>query len=91
MKSDRVNDFYNVGTGIKTSLKELAELLCKITSFNKGIQYKANNNKTFVKNRIGSPEKAIQELDYKYEISLEEGLSQLIDWRNEQKKNDTYI
>lgn len=91
MKSERVNDFYNVGTGIKTSLKELAELLCKITSFKKGIQYKANNNKTFVKNRIGSPEKAIQELNYRFEISLEEGLRQLIDWRNEQKKNDTYI
>ena len=39
MKSSSNNGFYNVGTGIKTSLKEIAELLLKLTNSNLKIKY----------------------------------------------------
>ena len=39
MKSDISDQFYNVGTGIRTSLKELAELLVDLTGCTKKINY----------------------------------------------------
>ena len=39
MKSNAVDSFYNVGTGKKTSLKSLAELLVQITNCKKPIKY----------------------------------------------------
>ena len=57
MKSDSNDSFYNVGTGIRTSLKQLAELILEITECNKQINYKPRTQNTFVKNRIGCPQK----------------------------------
>jgi len=84
MKSDSTDEFYNVGTGIRTSVKELAELILDITGSDLQIQYEPAGQ-TFVKNRIGCPKKAEQEIDYKYSIELREGLIALIEWRNSHK------
>ena len=84
MKSDSTDEFYNVGTGIRTSIKELAELILDITGSDLQIQYEPAGQ-TFVKNRIGCPKKAEQEIDYKYSIELREGLIALIEWRNSHK------
>ncbi|WP_018124263.1 NAD-dependent epimerase/dehydratase family protein [Desulfovibrio oxyclinae] len=80
MKSDATDSFYNVGTGIKTSIKQLAELLLELTGSDLEIEYKPGGL-TFVKNRVGCPEKAEQEIDFKAEKQLREGLSELIEWR----------
>jgi nucleoside-diphosphate-sugar epimerase len=85
MKSDSTDEFYNVGTGIRTSIKELAELILDITGSDLQIQYEPAGQ-TFVKNRIGCPKKAEQKIDYKYSIQLREGLIALIDWRNSHKE-----
>jgi UDP-glucose 4-epimerase len=80
MKSDAVDEFYNVGTGIRTSIKELAEMILKITGSNLSVQYEPAGL-TFVKNRIGCPKKAIDQIGFKASVTLEEGLKQLIEWR----------
>lgn len=80
MKSDVVDEFYNVGTGKRTSIKELAELILSITKPELELRYE-EGGLTFVKNRIGCPEKAIKEIGFKSSIGLEEGLRDLIDWR----------
>jgi UDP-glucose 4-epimerase len=82
MKSDTVDQFYNVGTGIRTSIKELAELVLKITGSNHQVQYEPGGL-TFVKNRIGCPKKASSEIGFKSSVNLEEGLKQLIEWRSQ--------
>ena len=82
MKSDAVDRNYNVGTGVRTSLKELAEKLLEITNSDKCIEYIPSSQATLVKNRIGDPKLAAQHLGYKYEIDLDEGLKRLIDWRS---------
>ena len=81
MKAEAVDQFYNVGTGIRTSIKELAEMILKVTGSNLGIQYEPGGL-TFVKNRIGCPKKATAEIDFKSSIQLEDGLKKLIAWRN---------
>ena len=85
MKSEAQDRNYNVGTGIRTSLKELAEKLIEITKCDKPIQYKPSSQATLVKNRIGDPRLAAQHLGYKFQIDLNEGLVRLIEWRNNHK------
>lgn len=80
MKADTADEFYNVGTGIRTSIKELAEKILEITKSNLSVQYEPAGL-TFVKNRIGCPKKAIEQIGFKSEISLEGGLKKLIEWR----------
>ncbi len=85
MKSDQTDSFYNVGTGIRTSLKELAELIVELTGCKKEITYKESSQATLVKNRIGSPKKASDEINFTYSLELKEGLKKLIEWRNKHK------
>lgn len=81
MKAETVDSFYNVGTGKRTSLKELAELLINLTGSNQPIQYAPRSQATLVRNRIGSPKKASAEIGFTAEIDLREGLERLISWR----------
>ncbi len=85
MKGSISNEFYNVGTGIRTNLKELAEKLLELTGSKQKIKYKRRDQDTFVRNRIGCPEKAMNEIGYKAEIELQEGLQKLIQWRRAHK------
>jgi UDP-glucose 4-epimerase len=81
MQADTTDEFYNVGTGKRTSLKELAELLLHLTGCNRGIQYAPRSAATLVRNRIGDPDKAIRDIDFTAELDLREGLKRLINWR----------
>jgi len=85
LKSDTVDQFYNVGMGIKTSIKELTEITLKIYGSGLNIEYKPEGT-TFVTNRIGSTKKAEKELGFKAGIHLEEGLIKLIEWRKAHKE-----
>lgn len=80
MKADATDGFYNVGTGVRTSLRELAELVLDITGSDAGIRYEPQGL-TFVKNRIGDPTAAARDLGYTAAVGLEQGLGELIAWR----------
>ena len=85
MKSDATNEFYNVGTGKRTTLKELAEKLLNLTGCNKEIKYAERSQATLVRNRIGSPTKATAEIGFTANIDLDDGLTRLIEWRASHK------
>lgn len=85
MKADKVDRFYNVGTGRRTSLRELAQLLLQLTGCNQPIRYAPRSQATLVRNRIGSPVRAKAELGFEAEIGLREGLERLIAWRKTHK------
>ena len=86
MKADIADEFYNVGTGKRTSLKELAERLLVLTRSDKEIQYAPRSQATLVRNRIGDPKKASQQIGFTAEIELDEGLRRLIEWRSMHKE-----
>lgn len=81
MKGETTDRFYNVGTGKRTSLKELAEMLIKLTRSTKPINYAARSQATLVRNRVGCPKRASSEIGFTAGIDLMEGLQRLIDWR----------
>ena len=87
-KSDIKLGYYNVGTEVQTSIKELCDLILKLKNSNLKIKYNpysADDARQLVQNRIGSRQKAEIDLGFKYSYSLEEGLKELINWR---KKNN---
>ena len=85
MKSEATDENYNVGTGIRTSLKELAEIIIEITGCDKPINYAPRSQATLVKNRVGDPVKASKEIDFTAQIDLRDGLQRLISWRASHK------
>jgi UDP-glucose 4-epimerase len=81
MKADVVDRFYNVGTGKRTTLKELAETLLRLTGTNQAICYAPRSQATLVRNRIGSPKRATEEIGFTATTTLDQGLRNLIVWR----------
>lgn len=86
MKSNATDLNYNIGTGKRTSLRELAALITEITGCDKPIQFSPSSQATLVRNRIGCPKKASAEIGFYATIGLREGLERLIDWRDSHKE-----
>lgn len=85
LQSDCQYGMYNVGRGIKTSIKELAELLLRLSGREDlGVQYEPAGQ-TFVTNRVGCPKAAERDIGFRWSIELEAGMQSLIDWRNSHK------
>jgi UDP-glucose 4-epimerase len=83
MKADTTDRYYNVGTGIKTTILELTQKLIEVTNAKSEIVYEPAGL-TFVKNRIGSAERAADEIGFVASTPLEEGLTKLAEWHRSQ-------
>lgn len=83
--SDITFGFYNVGTEVQTTIKELCDLILRLKGSDLSVTFKPyppDDARQFVKNRIGSAKKAEADLGFRYRYSLQEGLMKLIEWRN---------
>lgn len=84
LQADVTDQFYNVGTGVQTSIRELCDLILELNNSDLKVTYKpysTDDARRLVQNRIGCPEKAKKDLGFAYKDSLREGLLNLIDWR----------
>lgn len=84
LQSEVTDECYNVGTGKQTSIRELCELILELTGSNLEVTYQpysADDARRLVQNRIGCPEKAAAEIGFRADITLRQGLEQLIAWR----------
>lgn len=80
--------FYNVGTEVQTSIKQLCDLILELKQSDLKVTYKpysADDARALVQNRIGSKARAEQELGFNYKYELREGLNRLIEWRKTNK------
>jgi len=84
MKAEAIDEFYNVGMGVKTSINELTHLILQITGSSLKPQYEPQGI-TFVTHRVGSTEKAARDLGFQAQTGLREGLERLISWRRAHK------
>lgn len=83
-QSDIKLGFYNVGTEVQTTIKELCNTMLKLKNSDLTINYipySKDDARQLVQNRIGSRQKAEKEINFKYQYSLEDGLKALINWR----------
>jgi UDP-glucose 4-epimerase len=85
LQAEVTDEFYNVGTGVQTSIKELCDLILELRKSDLKVTYNpysAEDARRLVQNRIGSPEKAAHDLGFQYEDDLSTGLNNLIEWRS---------
>jgi UDP-glucose 4-epimerase len=84
LKSAVDHGFYNVGTEIQTSIKDLCDKILKLKNSTLKVKYNPytkDDARALVQNRIGSRKKAENEIGFLYKFSLEQGLKKLINWR----------
>ena len=80
LKSEVVDEFFNVGMGTKTTIKEITDLLLELTGSKLEPKYEPQGQ-TFVTHRIGSTKNAKDKLGFEAMTPLREGLKRLIEWR----------
>lgn len=81
MQSDKSDRFFNVGTGIKTSIATLAHRLSELHP-NKLTARIEPTTRPYVKNRVAATKRASDELKFTAEIDLNRGLLDFINWRS---------
>jgi len=82
MQADATDELFNVGIGVKTTIKELVDLLLQITGSSLTPEYRPQEQ-MFVTHRVGSTEKAERLLGFRATVPLEEGLRSVVDWRRQ--------
>jgi UDP-glucose 4-epimerase len=84
LKSEVTDEFYNVGTGEQTSIRNLCNLILELKDSELEVSYRPyseDDARRMVQNRIGCPKKAAADLGFSFQFDLRAGLQRLIDWR----------
>lgn len=80
MKAECADEFFNVGTGVGTTINELVATLLQATGTKLEPEYRPQEQ-SFVTHRIGSTEKAARLLGFKASTSFADGLERVVRWR----------
>jgi len=80
-QSDVTDEVFNVGTGVQTSLKELCDLLLELSGSALRPEHREMRKVANVQTRRAGVEKAARLLDFRANVSVREGLQELIRWR----------
>jgi UDP-glucose 4-epimerase len=80
MEAEVADEFFNVGMGVKTTIRELVDMLLDITGSSLQPEFRAEEM-SFVTHRVGSTEKAERLLGFRASTPLYEGLKSVVAWR----------
>lgn len=80
MQASSTNTHYNVGTGIKTTVAELAERLRLLHPSRTAARFEPSS-RPFVRNRVGATSLAAADLGFHATVPLDSGLRDFIHWR----------
>jgi UDP-glucose 4-epimerase len=78
--SDATDAVFNIGTGVETSLVDLAALLLQVMGSDLDVEFGPPRTVNTVTRRIADVSAAAQRLGWKAEVGLAEGLSRLVAW-----------
>ena len=84
LEAEASDEFYNVGTGVQTSISQLCGTILDLKQSDLKVTYNPyseDDARRMVQNRIGCPQKAKKDLGFEYETELRKGLQDLIVWR----------
>ena len=84
-QSDVTDDVFNIGTGVQTSLTDLCKLVLLLTGSPLQPEYREARRVGNVQRRRAAVEKAERMLGFRAAISVEQGLRDLIRWREAAK------
>ena len=85
LESDVTDQVFNIGTGVQTSLKQLCDLLLRVTGSDLQPEYQEARKVANVSARRAAVEKAESMLGFHAQVPLEKGLRELIRWRTSAK------
>lgn len=80
MRAEATNECYNVASGVKTTIRELAELLLELCESPLEVDYRPAD-RSFVRTRLGSTDRARAEIGFEARTELRQGLHELIERR----------
>ncbi len=82
MKSDRVDDVYNVASGTETSLLQLWQAMQKMSgAYHLSPEFHPPRKVNPVPRRLAETKNAEAGLGFRAQVTLEQGLAQLVEWR----------
>jgi len=81
-QSDVTDEVFNLGTGVQTSLNELCNLVLRLTGSSLEPEYREARAVANVQRRRAAIEKAENALGFRATVALEQGLWELIRWRD---------
>jgi UDP-glucose 4-epimerase len=88
LQSDATDEFFNIGTGVRTTINELVGHLLDLTGSQVQPEYRPQEH-MFVTHRVGSTEKAEKMLDFRATVPLVDGLRSVVEWRRADKERET--
>jgi UDP-glucose 4-epimerase len=80
LASDVEDEVFNVANGTETSLNDLATSLLRVMGSDLKPEYAPERSVNSVSRRLADISKASRILNFRSEVSLEDGLSRLVDW-----------
>ena len=80
LASDVSDEVFNVASGVETSLNELAAALSRVMNVRPRAEYGPERKVNAVPRRLASTEKAERLLGFRAQVSLDDGLSRLVEW-----------
>jgi UDP-glucose 4-epimerase len=85
-KSNVSDEVFNVGTGVETSLTDLATKLRDVTGSDIGVEYCPERKTASIRKRQADVSSARDRLGFEPLVSLEEGLRRLVEWWRKERE-----
>jgi UDP-glucose 4-epimerase len=85
-ESDVAEGVFNVGSGVETSLAELASLLLKVMDSDLSVEFGPERAVNKVRRRLADTNLAREKLGFEAEVGIEDGLRQLVDWWRSERR-----
>ena len=80
LESDVSDEVFNVASGVETSLNDLAAALLRVMGSKLKPEYGPERSVNPVSRRLACTKKASEKLGFRSTISLDDGLSRLVEW-----------
>ena len=80
LESDLADDVFNVASGVETSLNDLADALLRVMGSKLKPEYGPERSVNPVSRRLACTKKAAEKLGFRSTITLDDGLSRLVEW-----------
>jgi UDP-glucose 4-epimerase len=84
LKSAVTDQNFNIGMGVKTTINELVSKLLVLSGSSLRPEYRPQEQ-MFVTHRVGSTERAMEELGFTARVPLDEGLRTVVSWRRQDR------